>query len=101
MLHCRDGLGLVMSGAWFPPNKIPDIHTKEFNLCLITPKKFVSHGQSPPGAVWLAPDGLPCPFLLRSCFRLATLEYKPDWWIASEMVVLGIWSSLHRGMLEL
>ena len=26
--------------------------------------------------------------LLRSGFRLATLPYRPDWWIAAEMVVL-------------
>ena len=40
----RDGIGLVMSGAWFPPNMMPDIHAKEFNLCLIRPDNFVSHG---------------------------------------------------------
>ena len=26
--------------------------------------------------------------LLRSGVRLATLPYRPDWWIAAEMVVL-------------
>ena len=26
--------------------------------------------------------------LLRSEFRLDTLPYRPDWWIAAEMVVL-------------
>ena len=45
MLHCRDGIGLVISGAWFPPNMTPGIHAKEFNLCL-RPDNFVSHGLS-------------------------------------------------------
>ena len=44
MLHCRDGIGLVMSGAWFPPNMTPGILAKEFNLCLIRQDNFVSHG---------------------------------------------------------
>ena len=44
MLHCRAGIGLVMSGAWFPPNMTPGIHAKEFNLFLIRPENFVSHG---------------------------------------------------------
>ena len=37
MLHCRHGIGLVMSSAWFPQNMMPGIHAKEFNLCLIRP----------------------------------------------------------------
>ncbi|KAI3364025.1 hypothetical protein L3Q82_010784, partial [Scortum barcoo] len=41
---CRDGIGLVMSGAWFPANMTPSINAKEFNLCLIRPENFVSHG---------------------------------------------------------
>ncbi|KAI3354159.1 hypothetical protein L3Q82_018698, partial [Scortum barcoo] len=48
MLHCRDGIGLVMSGAWFPPNMTPGINAKEFNLCLIRPENFVSHGLESP-----------------------------------------------------
>ncbi|KAI3354460.1 hypothetical protein L3Q82_018972, partial [Scortum barcoo] len=42
--RARDGIGLVMSGAWFPPNMTPGINAKEFNLCLIRPENFVSDG---------------------------------------------------------
>ena len=38
------GIGLVMSSAWFPPNMMPGIHAKGFNLCLIRPENFVFHG---------------------------------------------------------
>ncbi|KAI3352457.1 hypothetical protein L3Q82_005411 [Scortum barcoo] len=51
MLHCRDGIGLVMSGAWFPPNMTPGINAKEFNLCLIRPENFVSHGLRGPSGL--------------------------------------------------
>ena len=44
MLHCTDVIGLVMSGARFPPNMMPGIHAKEFNLSLIRPENLVSHG---------------------------------------------------------
>uniref|UniRef100_A0A8C4TRY5 FERM and PDZ domain containing 2 n=1 Tax=Erpetoichthys calabaricus TaxID=27687 RepID=A0A8C4TRY5_ERPCA len=71
MLHCR-------YGARFPPNMTPGIHTKEFNFCLIRPENFL-----PSGAFWQTPGGL-----LRSGYRLATLPFRPDWWIAAEMVVL-------------
>ncbi|KAK3506956.1 hypothetical protein QTP70_033148, partial [Hemibagrus guttatus] len=43
-LHCRDGIGQVMSGAWFPPDMTLVIQAKEFNLCYIRPENFVSHG---------------------------------------------------------
>ncbi len=33
MLHCRDGIGQVMSGAWFPPDMPLAIQAKEINLC--------------------------------------------------------------------
>ena len=88
MLHCRDGIGLVMSGAWFPPNMTPGIHAKEFNLCLIRPENFVSHGLRVLQVHLPNSSGLLCAFLLRSGFHLATLPYRPDWWIAAEMVVL-------------
>lgn len=39
MLHFWDGIGQVMSGAWFHP----DIQAKEFNLCVIKPENFVSY----------------------------------------------------------
>ena len=44
MLHCRDGIGQVMSGAWFPPDMTLGIQAKEFNLCFNRPENFVSHG---------------------------------------------------------
>ncbi|KAK3572260.1 hypothetical protein QTP86_029526 [Hemibagrus guttatus] len=44
MLHCRDGIGQVMSGAWFPPDMTLATQAKEFNLCFIRPENFVSHG---------------------------------------------------------
>jgi len=44
MLHCRDGIGQVMSGAWFPSDTTFAIQAKEFNLCFIRPDNFVSHG---------------------------------------------------------
>lgn len=34
----------LMSSAWFPPNITPGIDAQEFNLCLIRPQNFVSHG---------------------------------------------------------
>ena len=88
MLHCRDGIGQVMSGAWFPPDMTLGIQAKEFNLCFIRPENFVSHGlrvlQVPFGNSRRAVMCL----LLRSGFRLATLPYRPAWWSAAEMVVL-------------
>jgi len=44
MLHCRDGIGQVMSGAWFPSDTTFAIQAKEFNLGFIRPDNFVSHG---------------------------------------------------------
>ena len=35
MLHLRDGIGQVISSAWFPPNITLGIHAKEFHLVLI------------------------------------------------------------------
>jgi hypothetical protein len=36
MLHSRDGIGQVMSSAWFPPDVTLGIQAKEFNLGLIS-----------------------------------------------------------------
>lgn len=48
-IHWMDGwmddIGLVMMGAWFPPNIKLAIQSKEFNFCLIRPENFVSHGR--------------------------------------------------------
>ncbi|KAK3560684.1 hypothetical protein QTP86_014540 [Hemibagrus guttatus] len=44
MLHCRDGIDQVMSGAWFPPDMTLVIQAKEFSLCFLRPENFVSHG---------------------------------------------------------
>ncbi|XP_063819413.1 pancreatic lipase-related protein 2-like [Pseudophryne corroboree] len=43
MLHCRDGIGLVMSSARFPPNMMSGIEDKKFNLCLIRLENLVTH----------------------------------------------------------
>ncbi|KAK3550941.1 hypothetical protein QTP70_010125 [Hemibagrus guttatus] len=60
MLHCRDGIGQVMSGAWFPPDMTFAIQAKEFNLCFIRPENFVSYGlrvlQVPFGELQFADD---------------------------------------------
>ncbi|KAK3535326.1 hypothetical protein QTP70_007935 [Hemibagrus guttatus] len=39
-----DGIGQVMSSAWFPPDMTLAIQAKEFNLCFIRAENFVSHG---------------------------------------------------------
>ena len=81
MLLCRDGISLVMSGAWFSPNVMPGIHSKEFNFSLIRPENLVSYGQR----ILQMPFGK---LQAGSGFHLATLPYRPDWWIAAQMVVL-------------
>src|SRR4029434_7221153 len=86
MLYCRDGIGQVMSDAWFPLDMTLGIQAKEFNLCFIRPDNLVSHGlrvQVQANSRW----AYMC-LLLRSGFRLATLPYRPYWWSAAEMVVL-------------
>ncbi|KAK3564608.1 hypothetical protein QTP86_023760 [Hemibagrus guttatus] len=40
----RDGIGQVMSGAWFPPDMTLAIQANEFNLCFLRLENFVSHG---------------------------------------------------------
>nr|XP_020466496.1 chloride channel protein 1 [Monopterus albus] len=44
MLHCRDGIDQVVSGAWFPPDMMLGIQAREFDLCFIRPESFVSRG---------------------------------------------------------
>ena len=44
MLHCRDGISQVMSGAWFPLDMMLGIQSKEFNICYIRTEHFVFHG---------------------------------------------------------
>ncbi|MEQ2309903.1 hypothetical protein AMECASPLE_003317 [Ameca splendens] len=85
MLHCRDGIGLVMSSAWFPSNMMPGIHTKYFNLCLIRAENFVSLDVRV--LVAISRLAAMC-LLLRNGFLLATLPYSPSWWVTAEMVVL-------------
>ena len=43
MLHCWDGAGQVMSGAWFPPDMTLRIEAKQFSLGFIRPENLVSH----------------------------------------------------------
>lgn len=44
MLLCRDGIGQVMSSAWFSKDMMLSIQAKEFNICFIRPENFVSRG---------------------------------------------------------
>ena len=86
MLHCRYGIGLVMSSAWFPPNmtawhscqRVQSLSHQTREFCFSWSESF---------RCILANSTAMC-LLLRSGFRLATLPYRPDWWIAAEMVVL-------------
>ena len=98
MLHCRDGIGLVMSGAWFPPNMTPGIHAKEF--------VFVSSDQIILFLmVWEASR---C--ILANSRRPFTKEWLPSGhstiqaWLVDccrDGCPSGRLSSLHRGTLEL
>ncbi|KAK3557583.1 hypothetical protein QTP70_030513, partial [Hemibagrus guttatus] len=75
----RDGVGQVMSGAWFPPDMTLAIQAKEFNLCFLRPENFVSHDlrvlQVPFGKLQLCDDAsilLASPkMMLPSCSELA------------------------------
>ena len=63
MLHCWDGIGQVMSGAWFPPDMTLRIEAKQLNLGFITPKNLVSHNLRVLFACFLATlSGLSCVF---------------------------------------
>ena len=44
MLPRRDGIGQVMSGAWFHQDVTLGIQAIEFNLGFIRPENLVSHG---------------------------------------------------------
>ncbi len=80
MLHCRDGIGQVMSGAWFPPDMSLAIQAKEINLCFTmvwSPSVLLTNSRR----------AVMC-LLLRSGFRLAILPHRPGWWSAAEIVVL-------------
>ena len=71
----KDGIGQVMSCAWFHLDMM--LHqTREFCFswsfrCLLANSRRAVMS-----------------LLLRSGFCLATLPYRPDWWSAAEMVVL-------------
>jgi hypothetical protein len=72
MLHRKDGIGQEMSGAWFPPNLMPGIQAKEFNLGFIRLNNLVSHGLR---VLWV-------PFLINSkwavmCLYLAVASVWP------------------------
>ena len=71
MLHRRDGIGQVMSGARFPPDVTLCIQAKEFNLGFIKLENLVSHGLMVCLLANSKRAGM-C-LLLRSGFRLATL----------------------------
>jgi hypothetical protein len=76
-----DGIGKVMSGAWFPSDVTVGIQAKSSIL--------VSSDQRILFRCLLGKLQADChvPFLLRSGFCLATLPSRPDWWRAVEMVV--------------
>ena len=44
MHHHGEGIGQVMTSAWFLPDVTLGIQAKEFNLGFIRPENFVSHG---------------------------------------------------------
>ena len=43
MLHRWNGIGQVMSGAWFPLDMMLRIEAKQFNLAFIRPENLHSH----------------------------------------------------------
>ena len=53
-LHCWNGIGHVMSGAWFPPDMALRIEAKQFNICFITPENLVSRSLSVLGAFFIS-----------------------------------------------
>ena len=62
MLYRRDGIGQVMSGAWFPPDVMLGIQAKEFKLYLIRPENLLSCDLRLFGAFLQIPNGLSCVF---------------------------------------
>jgi len=93
MLHCRNGIGQVMSSGWFPPGMMLAIQAKEFNLCFSWP-------ESPSGAFWQTTGGLSC-LLLRSGLHLALYHTGLMVECCRDGCSSGKFSSLHREMLEL
>ena len=81
MLHRRDG-------TRFPPDVMLGIQAKEFNHGFIRPENLVSHGLRVFRCLLANSKRAVMCLLLRSCFRLATLPYRPDWGSSAEMVVL-------------
>ena len=63
MLLRWDGIGQVMSGAWFPPDVMIGIEAKELNLGLIRPENL---------------DGIRLGKLQASCHVPSTEEWLPS-----------------------
>lgn len=85
MLHCRDGIGQVRSGAWFLPDMMLNQWAKSFSLDYRT----LFH------MVYEIFRCLKVNFrltvmclLLRNGFCLASPSYRPDWSNVSEIIVL-------------
>ena len=74
--------------ARFPPDVTLGIQAKEFNLGFVRQNNLVSHGLRVFRCPLANSKRTVMRLLLRSGFRLATLQKKPDWWSAEEMVVL-------------
>ena len=73
MLHRRDGIGQVISGAWFPPDVTLGIQPKEFNLGFVRPENLVSCGLRVFRCRLENSKRAVMSILLRSDFGLATL----------------------------
>ena len=101
MLLHWDGIGQVMSSAWFPLDKMLRTGAKQFNLVFIRPENlFFSQYESPLGA-----NSKPTFMflLLKRGLHLAALPQSPDQWSATVMVVhlkvsdissQALWSSM-------
>lgn len=88
MLHSRDNIGWVMSGAGFLLTWCL-VFFRGFFVFFIRSENFVSHGlrvlRVPLANSWHTVIYL----YQRSGFLLATLPYRSDWWSAGEMIVLS------------
>ena len=73
MLQRRDGIGQVMSGAWFPLDVTLGIQAKEYNLGFIKPESLVSNGLRVFKCLLANSKRAVMCLLLRSGFHLATL----------------------------
>ena len=67
MLHHRDGIGHVMSGARFPPDMTLGIQAKKLNLGFFRQENLVSHGLR-----------VLCVFFLAGYHELFTEEWLPS-----------------------